>query len=231
MSPFTGKPLRLAIVNDYEIVVAGIARMLADHRDRVVVVEQASRRAVLSDVDIILCDMFAHIGGHGADPTDMLGRGAKVVVFTWAVPPDPGSRMADGVAGYLSKGLSAVELVESLEAIHRGEPVRSAHVEDHAVGAGDWPGREAGLTHREAEILALIVRGLSNKEIAEAMFLSINSVKTYIRTAYRKIGVTRRQLAVIWALRHGFTAEIRRAPVPPNSVSRTEESTTAAGEG
>jgi DNA-binding NarL/FixJ family response regulator len=103
MSPFTGKPLRLAIVNDYEIVVAGIARMLADHRDRVVVVEQAHRRAVLSDVDIILCDMFAHIGGHGADPTDMLGRGAKVVVFTWAVPPDPGSRMADGVAGYLSK--------------------------------------------------------------------------------------------------------------------------------
>ena len=47
------------------------------------------------------------------------------------------------------------------------------------------------------------------------MFLSINSVKTYIRTAYRKIGVTRRQLAVIWAPQHGFTAEIRRAPVPP----------------
>ena len=110
--------MRLAIVNDYEIVVAGIARMLADHRDRVVVVEQASRRAVLSDVDIILCDMFAHIGGHGADPTDMLGRGAK--------------------------GLSAVELVEALEAIHCGEPVPSAHVEEHAVGAGDWPGRERG---------------------------------------------------------------------------------------
>jgi hypothetical protein len=58
-------------------------------------------------------------------------------------------------------------------------------------------------------------RGLSNQEIAEAIFLSINSVKTYIRTAYREIGVTRRQLAVIWALQHGFTAEIRRAPVPP----------------
>jgi len=53
MSRFTGKPLRLAIVNDYEIVVAGIARMLADHRDRVVVVEQANRRTVRSDVDII----------------------------------------------------------------------------------------------------------------------------------------------------------------------------------
>jgi two-component system, NarL family, response regulator LiaR len=189
----------------------------------VVVVEQANRRTVRSDVDIILCDMFAHIGGEGADPTDMLGRGPKVVVFTWSVPPGAGPGAADGVAGYLSKGLSAVELVEALEAIHCGGPVPSPDVEDHAVGAGDWPGREAGLTPREAEILALIVRGLSNQEIAEAIFLSINSVKTYIRTAYRKIGVTRRQLAVIWALQHGFTAEIRRAPVHPNSVSWARE--------
>jgi NarL family two-component system response regulator LiaR len=219
MSPFTGKPLRLAIVNDYEIVVSGIARMLADHRDRVVVVEQASRVAVLSDVDIILCDTFAHVGGDGADPTDMLGHGARIVIFTWTVPPGPLARgMADGVAGYLSKGLSAVELVEALEAIHRGEPVPSPHVEDNAVGAGDWPGREAGLSPREAEILALIVRGLSNQEIADAVYLSINSVKTYIRRAYRKMGVTRRQLAVIWALQHGFTAETRRATVLPPGV-------------
>jgi DNA-binding NarL/FixJ family response regulator len=214
MSRFTGKPVRLAIVNDYEIVVAGIARMLADHRDRVVVVEQASRVAVVSDVDIILCDTFAHICGEGVDPTDMLGRGAKVVVFTWTVPRDPLARgMAGGVAGYLSKGLSAVELVEALEAIHCGEPVPSHHVEDSAVGAGDWPGRDAGLTPREAEILALIARGLSNQEVADALYLSINSVKTHIRTAYRKIGVTRRQLAVIWALQHGFTGETQRVSV------------------
>jgi len=182
----------------------------------VVVVEQASRVAALSDVDIILCDMFAHIGGEGADPTDMLEHGAKVVVFTWTLPLDPIAReTADGVAGYLSKGLSAVELVEALEAIHRGEPVPSPHVAYKAVGAGDWPGREAELTPREAEMLALIVRGLSNQEIADAIYLNINSVKTYIRTAYRKIGVTRRQLAVIWALQHGFTTETRRAAVPP----------------
>ena len=84
--------------------------------------------------------------------------------FSLGASPGAGPRAADGVAGYLSKGLSAVELVEALEAIHCGEPVPSPDVEDHAVGAGDWPGREAGLTPREAEILALIVRGLSNQE-------------------------------------------------------------------
>ena len=47
-----------------------------------------------------------------------------------------------------------------------------------------------GLTAREAEIIALITQGLSNQEIAERSYLSINSVKTYIRTAYRKMGVT-----------------------------------------
>ena len=50
----------------------------------------------------------------------------------------------------------------------------------------------------------LITQGLSNQEIAERSYLSINSVKTYIRTAYRKIGVTRRAQAVAWGMRHGF---------------------------
>ena len=53
-------------------------------------------------------------------------------------------------------------------------------------------------------MLALITRGLSNQQIAEQTYLSINSVKTYIRTAYRKIGVDRRATAVSWALRHGI---------------------------
>ena len=56
-------------------------------------------------------------------------------------------------------------------------------------GAGDWPGRAAGLSPREAEVLALITRGLSNQEIADRAHVSINSIKTYIRSAYRKIGV------------------------------------------
>ncbi len=50
----------------------------------------------------------------------------------------------------------------------------------------------------------LITQGLSNQEIADRSYLSINSVKTYIRTAYRKIGVTRRSQAVVWGMKHGF---------------------------
>jgi len=62
----------------------------------------------------------------------------------------------------------------------------------------------APLTEREEQVLALIAEGLTNQEIADRVFISINSVKTYIRSAYRKIGVTSRSQAVAWGLRHGM---------------------------
>ena len=62
----------------------------------------------------------------------------------------------------------------------------------------------AKLTGREVEVLTLICRGLSNAEIARSLFLSPNSVKSYIRTAYRKMGVASRSQAVVWGLEHGL---------------------------
>ena len=70
--------------------------------------------------------------------------------------------------------------------------------------ATDYAGRSAGLSSREAEVLALIVQGEPNQDIADALFLSINSVKTYIRSAYRKVGVINRAQAVAWGIEQGF---------------------------
>jgi DNA-binding CsgD family transcriptional regulator len=71
-----------------------------------------------------------------------------------------------------------------------------------------YPGKEVGLSRRESAVLAMIVRGRTNQEIASDLFLSINSIKTYIRSAYRKIGVRHRAQAVGWAMQNGF-------PPPP----------------
>ena len=79
-------------------------------------------------------------------------------------------------------------------------------------GSGHRLGIEQGLTRREAEMLGLIARGLSNQEIADAAFLSINSVKTHIRTAYRKLGVTRRSQAVGWVLQKGSASRPQAGP-------------------
>jgi DNA-binding CsgD family transcriptional regulator len=80
------------------------------------------------------------------------------------------------------------------------------------VQAGEWPGKEAGLSPRESEIVALIIKGLTNQEIAERAYLSINSVKSYIRSGYRKIGVTRRAQAVAWGMQNGFEPDRLERP-------------------
>jgi DNA-binding NarL/FixJ family response regulator len=111
----------------------------------------------------------------------------------------------------LSKALPARELVAALEAIHGGDMVISDPPFRARSSPGlNWPGRSEGLTDRESEILALITQGKSNAEVATLTYLSPNTVKSYIRTIYRKIEVASRTQAVLWGVRHGFTPDHHR---------------------
>ncbi|GCD90031.1 response regulator transcription factor [Nocardioides sp. LS1] len=212
-------PLRIAVLNDYELVVAGIAAVLGPFSDRVVVVELDSRMPVVSDVDIVLYDTFGQVQGDALDVEELVPHGAaRLVVFSWNLDPGLIERaVSHGVAGYLSKGLSGEEIVDALERIAAGERVLPDPATRADEDFGRWPGDTVGLSARESEMLALIVRGLPNKEIATRAGLSINSVKTYIRTAYRKIGVTTRAQAVVWAMAHGFEPDRFRAVRTPPS--------------
>ena len=205
------RPVRVAIANDYEIVVSGVAAVLAPYADRVVVVELDARKPVLSDVDVVLYDTFAQVQGDSLDLHQLTDHsGARVLVFSWNTDVDLVNRTFDSrVAGYLSKGVSALELVEALERVARGERV------EPQPGAssdtfGRWPGQEAGLTPREAEVLALICQGLTNQDIAERAFIGMNTVKTHIRKVYRTIGVVSRSQAILWGLSHGFEPDASR---------------------
>ena len=209
------RPIRLAIVDDYAVVVAGGASFLAD--ERIDVVETGTSLPVISDVDIVLYDTFGQVQGKGIDLEDYVrDSGAKVVVYSWNLRPDLIEQaVAGGASGYLSKVLTGPAIVEALERIMNGEIVILAGDHETSVdGAGDWPGRSAGLSPREAEVVALIARGLSNQEIAERAFLSMNTIKSYIRSAYRKMGVERRSQAVLWAIAHGFGADTERTLDP-----------------
>jgi NarL family two-component system response regulator LiaR len=210
------RPLRLAIVDDYAVVVAGVASFLKT--ERIDVVETGASEPVISDVDIVLYDTFGQIQGKGIDLEDFVrdSGGAKVVIYSWNLNRDLIEQaLVEGASGYLSKVLTGPVIVEALERIMSGEIVILAGDNETSVGAvGDWPGREAGLSPREAEVLALITQGLSNQEIADRVYLSINSVKTYIRSAYRKVGVAKRIQAVMWALENGFKPDTLRTIDP-----------------
>ncbi len=209
------RPLRLAIVDDYAVVVAGVAAILAhEHID---VVETGASTPVISDVDIVLYDTFAQIHGNAVDLEDFVrDSDAKVVVYSWNLNPQLiEEAMAAGARGYLSKVLTGPQIVAALRRVMDGEVVILAgDMETSVGGAGDWPGRSAGLSPREAEVVALITQGLSNQDIADRAFISINSVKTYIRTAYRKIGVNRRAQAVLWGVQNGFEPDTLRTIDP-----------------
>ncbi len=205
MSPRT--PVRVALVNDYEIVVTGLASVLAPYAERVTVVELDSRLPVVSDVDVVLYDTFGQAQGDAIDLTAVLGDSdARVVVFSWNTAADLVERaLAAGAAGYIAKSVGADELVERLERVHDGERVTPpSRPDSDSDRFGRWPGDELGLTPREAEVLALVCQGLSNEEITERAFIGINTVKTHIRTLYRKIDVSSRSQAVGWGLTHGF---------------------------
>ena len=205
--------MRVALVNDYELVVVGVAALLEPFRDRVEVVELDANLPVLREVDVILYDTFGQVQGKGVDVDSLVdGGSAKVVIYSWNLHRLlVDDSLEAGAAGYLSKGLEAEELVDAIERIHAGETLLpSGGGTVNPKPESDWPGKDHGLTAREAEIIALITQGLSNQEIAERSYLSINSVKTYIRTAYRKIGVERRAQAVLWGIKHGFEPDVLR---------------------
>ncbi len=206
-------PIRLAIVDDYDVIVAGVAHMFDRYRDRVRVIDLAANEPVTEEVDVALFDTFAQGGADSADIDVVLANplAKRVAIYTWVFKDDVVERaLHRGVRGYLSKTLPAGQLVEALERIHRGEIVVSSVTPTPSVVGLDWPGRAEGLTPRESEMLALITQGKSNAEIAASTYLSANSVKTYIRGAYAKIGVSSRTQAVLWGVRNGLHIDNRR---------------------
>lgn len=210
----TGNPITVALIDDYDVVLIGVAHMLDPYRDRVVIAEIDANQGLADTVDIALYDSFAQPESDHDEIGVLVNspRAHRVVVYTWNFHPDLiASAHRQGADGYLSKTLPARDLVAALEAVHNGDAVVSdAPVRARSAIGLDWPGRREGLTDREAEILALITQGKSNADVAALTYLSPNTVKSYIRSVYRKIDVASRTQAVLWGVAHGFSPDHHR---------------------
>jgi DNA-binding NarL/FixJ family response regulator len=220
----TPEAVRIAVMDDYEVIVSGVQQMLAPFEQRVRVVEAVSLLPVESEIDLLLYDTYSHEQVGGQPEQVIAETDAKVVLYTWSLAADlVEEALAKGARGCISKSVTAPELVDALERVNQGEIVVSDDPgPDAPLTVEAWPGKEHGLSPRESEVIALIAQGLSNDEVAERAFLSVNSVKTYIRSAYRKIGVERRTQAVIWATTHGFVPTPARHVLPAMAPPETE---------
>jgi len=207
MSPVTERT-RIALVNDYEIVVEGLARVLEPFAERIEIVEINARERVDTVVDVALYDTFAQPKPDDEDVSRLVANplNRHVAVFTWKMDDDLiEAALARGARGYFPKSLAAADLVDGLERVAAGESVvHGARARVRSGPAVDWPGRALGISDRESEILALITQGKSNADIALLAHLSPNTIKTHIRTLYSKIGAVNRVDAVLWGSDHGF---------------------------
>lgn len=166
--------------------------MVSAQPDRVVLAPGAGNFGV----DVVVYDVLRLAD----DDTDELRRlvdaSKGVVALAHDLRPDLTRRArCVGVAAVLSVSVTVDELLGVIARIAAGEPL-----DEVEYASGDWLGRQEGLTPRESEVIAMIGEGLNNEEIAARLFLSINSIKTYVRTGYRKIGAHSRAQAVRWAV-------------------------------
>jgi DNA-binding NarL/FixJ family response regulator len=189
---------RVALVNDYEIVLRGLETMLRPFRDRIEVIELDVEHNPDEIVDVALFDTYGH-PRLGLDRVAELARDPHVravAVYTWSFAPEQfDAARAAGARGVLAKSMSADALVDAIQQIGRQEEFVSARF-GRSVHQ-PWPGYDLGLTLREGEVALFLAQGMRNRDIASALWVSENTVKTHLKSIFQKTSVSSRAEAIV----------------------------------
>jgi DNA-binding NarL/FixJ family response regulator len=212
--------IRVLVADDQRVVREGLGTLLgllagvevvgtaADGDEAVALAIRLRPDVVLMDLRMPHCDGVEAIRRlHDHDAS------IKVLVLTtYTDDRSVIDALRAGARGYLTKDASAGEIREALQRVTSGQAAIDPAVQQHLVSAiatgtstAATPQLPAGLTQREAEVLALIAQGLSNIEIAGRLVVSETTVKSHINHLFAKTGVRDRAQAVTYAYQHGLT--------------------------
>jgi DNA-binding NarL/FixJ family response regulator len=204
--------IRVLIADDHEIVREGLRTLLGEEPDLLLVGEasdgaEAVRLTADLTPDVLLLDLLMPgVGGLEAlQRLQAAGTATRVLVLTtYAEPGAVREAVHAGAAGYLLKDVSRQDLVRAIRDAHGGRPALHPEAQRLLMKslAEERQAPVEELTPRERQILELITRGRSNKQIAGALHLSEGTVKGYVSIVLAKLGVEDRTQAALYAVRH-----------------------------
>ena len=207
--------IRLLIADDHEMLRSGVKAMLTGTEIEVVAEATTGQAAVKCalehEVDVVLMDVRMPDG----DGVTALGRiklnkpNLPILMFSSYDNPTYVARaVALGASGYLLKNCTRDELVDAIRKVVSGENIFTREELRRMTSSLATPRLaadvEVPLTKREGEVLRQLASGMTNKQIAEALHISLETIKEHVQHILRKIGVTDRTQAAVWAVRKGL---------------------------
>jgi len=202
--------IRVLIADDHEVVRSGLVALLADSEVEVVGAASGGHEVVTlaqeKKPDVVLLDirMADGDGLEALDEIRTLVPETKVMMLSTFDNPTYMARAAAlGASDYLLKGSSREQLLAAILAVAAGESPLKAEMRRLAGKAGETvdPEIDAPLTPREGQVLRHMALGLSNKEIGRSLGITVDTVKEHVQNILRKIHVTDRTQAAVWAVR------------------------------
>ena len=191
-------PIRVAVVSRNHIVRAGLVSLLAQLEAKALVTESASVDDALEPHDVAIYDLGG-VQGHQAytDLQRLTDEGVQVIGLVYDTERDTVPAELGATRHVITLSVTPEQL---LEVLRRTTPARES-----GGSTTDDKRLPAGLTEQEFRTIELIGAGLSNEAIAKELYVSINTVKSYIRAAYARMKVTERSGAILWAAQHGLS--------------------------
>lgn len=206
--------IKVLLVDDHEMVRLGVSSYLSIQDDIEVIGEAENGRvgyekALELRPDVILMDLVMD-EMDGIESTKLILNDwpeAKIIIVTSFIDDEKVYPAIEaGAAGYLLKTSTAHEIAEAIRATQRGERVLEPEVTTKMMDrlTNRTPVLHEDLTNREQEVLLLIAEGKSNQEIADALFITLKTVKTHVSNILSKLEVEDRTQATIYAFKHGL---------------------------
>lgn len=210
--------IRVYITDDHHIVRRGIKQLLETEEDIDVIGEATNGREAVADMDklkpdIVLMDLVMPVMD-GIEAIHQIKAGhpsIQILVLTSFTTDDKVfPAIKAGALGYLIKDTSPEELVHAIRQVYQGQltlhPSIAQKLLKELALTSEQPPSPDPLTEREVDVLKLIARGLSNQEIADALFVSIATVYTHVSKILEKLHLASRTQAALYALREGLAS-------------------------